>query len=122
MQLRTRNIQVAVYGTLKRGYPNHVFLKNCEFLGLDRLPGIVLYDLGWFPGARFEGCEAIDVEVFAVCADTLKLLDDLEGYRPEAPETSYFLRSSISSRFGDVWIYTFNNSVDGFDVVASGVW
>lgn len=117
-----RNNLVAVYGTLKRGYSNHFLLQESEFLGRDRVHGLVLYDLGLFPGARVEGSAEVGVEVFAVSVETLQLLDELEGYRPEAPASSYFMRTLLPSRFGDVWIYTFNNSVEGLDIVASGFW
>jgi gamma-glutamylcyclotransferase (GGCT)/AIG2-like uncharacterized protein YtfP len=69
---------VFVYGTLKRGHPNHHWLAGAAFLGEARLPGAVLHDLGPFPMAiRGQGC--VWGEVFGVDAARLARLDGLEG-------------------------------------------
>lgn len=43
----------------------------------------------------------------------LRILDDYEGYSPNLPEQSYFVRQSVDVRMDDgrilpAWIYTYN--------------
>lgn len=69
---------VFVYGTLKRGQPNHHLLASCRFLGKAALAGLQLHDLGPFPMA-IPGEGTIHGEVYGVPAAALPALDRLEG-------------------------------------------
>ena len=69
---------VFVYGTLKRGQPNHHLLASSRFLGLASLTGMQLHDLGPFPMA-IPGEGTIHGEVYGVPRATLPALDRLEG-------------------------------------------
>lgn len=72
---------VFVYGTLKRGQPNHGQLAGCAFCGEARMAGLALYNLGPFPmavatshpGAPLQG------ELYAVSTAQLAALDRFEG-------------------------------------------
>lgn len=67
-----------VYGTLKRGQPNHARLEGARWLGEAWLEGACLYDLGPFPMAiAAEG--VVFGEVYAVALAALPLLDAFEG-------------------------------------------
>ncbi len=69
---------VFVYGTLKRGQPNHARLQGARWLGEAWLEGACLYDLGPFPMAiPAEG--RVAGEVYAVPAEVLPELDAFEG-------------------------------------------
>ncbi|MFZ5493927.1 MAG: gamma-glutamylcyclotransferase family protein [Verrucomicrobiota bacterium] len=73
---------VFVYGTLKRGGPNHPFLEGQEFLGEVRTaPGFTLYSLGDYPGmVRAPGDTAgVTGELWSVDDACLAELDRLEG-------------------------------------------
>ncbi|MBM5816233.1 MAG: gamma-glutamylcyclotransferase [Cyanobacteria bacterium K_Offshore_surface_m2_239] len=69
---------VFVYGTLKRGQPNHARLQGARWLGEAWLEGACLYDLGPFPMAiAAEG--RVAGELYAVDLETLPALDAFEG-------------------------------------------
>lgn len=75
-------ILVFVYGTLKRGGSNHVFLRQQKFLGEARTTlGFTLYSLGDYPGmVRAPGDTAgVTGELWSVDEATLAELDRLEG-------------------------------------------
>ena len=73
---------VFVYGTLKRGGSNHLFLQGQKFRGEARtVPGFTLYSLGDYPGmVRAPGDTAgVTGELWAVDDAGLAELDRLEG-------------------------------------------
>lgn len=67
-----------VYGTLKRGQPNHARLQGAPCLGEATLQGAALYDLGPFPMA-IAGEGSVDGELYGVGWDALSQLDAFEG-------------------------------------------
>jgi len=73
---------IFVYGTLKRGGSNHLFLHGQKFLGDARTtPGFTLYSLGDYPGmvrAPGDG-DGVTGELWTVDDDCLAELDRLEG-------------------------------------------
>ncbi len=113
---------VAVYGTLKRGLSNHELLQHASFVGEDCLTCITLYDLGPYPGARFEHSEGIDVEVYAVDELQLQQLDALEEYLATAPDQGMYDRRQVLTKFGRAWIYLYNREVDQKRALRSGAW
>ncbi len=71
-----------VYGTLKRGCSNHVYLERQRFVGPARtIPGYRLYDLGGYPGivAHAEDRAGVVGEIWEVEAEALHALDYFEG-------------------------------------------
>ncbi len=71
-----------IYGTLKRGGSNHLFLVGQKFLGPARtVPGFTLYSLGDYPGmVRAPGDTAgVCGELWVVDDACLAELDRLEG-------------------------------------------
>lgn len=73
---------VFVYGTLKRGGSNHLFLAGQHFVGEARtIPGFTLYSLGDYPGmVRAPGDTAgVTGELWSVDDACLAELDRLEG-------------------------------------------
>jgi gamma-glutamylaminecyclotransferase len=73
---------IFVYGTLKRGGSNHLFLSGQKFVGEARTaPGFTLYSLGDYPGlVRAPGdTEGVAGELWSVDGPCLAELDRLEG-------------------------------------------
>ena len=71
-----------IYGTLKRGGSNHVFLARQRFLGLARTaPGFTLFSLGDYPGMVRAPGDTVGVtgELWVVDDTCLAELDRLEG-------------------------------------------
>ena len=114
--------RVAVYGTLKRGFSNHHLLQHADYLGETLLRDLTLYDLGLFHAARLEPSRGVRVEVFGIGESTLEALDQLEGYRPWQPEDSFYQRHELSTPLGMAWVYIYNRSFQGLEVIAKGDW
>ncbi|WP_321428774.1 gamma-glutamylcyclotransferase family protein [uncultured Methanolobus sp.] len=82
-----------VYGTLRKGDPNHAHLKDSHFLCSTQTAGkYVMIDLGAFPGVlKHEDISQMPVsaimgEVYDISEETLEKLDRYEGewyYREE---------------------------------------
>ena len=90
-------------------------LDKQEYLGTLRVPGSI-WDLGSCPGLNFDGnpvgvvCDAFEV----LDQHVLDLLDMYEGYSPADPARSLYLRRSITTdEFGDVFIYEYNQQLEG---------
>lgn len=109
---------VAVYGTLKRGFHNHKIIADAEYLGDDKLDGIALYLLEFFPGAKYVEGKRAFVEIFRLTEEyQLNLMDYLEGYDPHDPEGSLYKREVVKTKYGEAYIYIFNGDVDGLTQV-----
>ena len=108
---------VFVYGTLKRGEKNHHWLEGASFQGEAELNGVVLHDLGPFPMAVI-GAGQIRGEVYALEANGLARLDELEGY------PRLYNRQLLSLADGRrAWVYLGRpRQVRHAPVVAGGLW
>lgn len=100
-----------VYGTLMHGLPlHHLLADRCELLGTGTVRGRLL-DLGRYPGAVPEGPGTVHGEVYRfLIPELLVSLDQEEGYRPDAPGQSLYLRQPTAVRLADgrevtAWIY-----------------
>lgn len=77
--------RVFVYGSLKRGQPNHHWLTDAVWLGEASLDGVQLFDLGPFPMAvaispsQPGGLHPVRGELYRVDGAILKRLDRLEA-------------------------------------------
>jgi len=116
--------RMAVYGTLKKGFGNHHFMRNSTFVGTTRIEGFDMYSVtGYFPGI-IRGSGSIEAEVYDVPAEDVPNIDSLEAYRAYSPETSMYLRETVASEFGNVAIYVWNrpDNFEGKAPIDSGVW
>lgn len=69
-----------VYGTLKRGHPNHGQLRRSSLVGSAITePRYTLLDMGPWPGLAEGGNTAVFGEVYQVRPSMLPLLDAFEG-------------------------------------------
>lgn len=112
---------VFVYGTLKRGGSNHLFLRAQKFLGEARTaPGYVLYSLGDYPGmARAPGdTEGVTGEVWAVDDACLAELDRLEGIDEGLYERIDVLLAP-NPVAGSAQTYLYSRSLDGLPPLGS---
>jgi gamma-glutamylcyclotransferase (GGCT)/AIG2-like uncharacterized protein YtfP len=101
-------MMLAVYGTLKSGFTNNILLGGSTYIGTDTLEGYKMYDLGFFPGVLESDNpeDTIEVELWDIDEATLRGCDRLEGYVPDWPESSLFLRKETDE--GHI-IYIFND-------------
>ena len=110
---------VAVYGSLKKGYGNHVLLENSKYLGCtDTYPEWTMYGMGGFPCICMGGETPIHIEVYDVDEGTFQDLDMLEGY------PNFYNRLRTPTKFGDAWIYYIKDEseVDHLPIIEHGVW
>jgi len=95
-----------------------------RFLGPCRIEG-ELYDLGPYPAMKKSGGEIVG-ELFEILdARALEVLDRFEGYEPERPEDSLYLRERtrlIAPHAVEAWVYVYRNALDPALSVGSGDW
>jgi gamma-glutamylcyclotransferase (GGCT)/AIG2-like uncharacterized protein YtfP len=121
------------YGTL---HPGHAPEEIAPAVGKLRPVGTgfvygSLYDLGDYPGAVLDAASSrkISGTVFRLPEDenVLGQLDEYEGFDPDSPGQSLFLRTccSVTLDNGDsltCWIYIYNRKPETARVLASGAY
>jgi gamma-glutamylcyclotransferase (GGCT)/AIG2-like uncharacterized protein YtfP len=85
---------VFVYGTLLPGMSRFSVLEGATCWGPALLKA-KLYDLGPYPAIRLGDKQTVG-EVFEVSEATLRQLDAIESFFPEAPERSQYLRREVT--------------------------
>lgn len=119
LELADREVRfpVFVYGTLLKGCCNHGLLEGSFFLGEAEVKGLAVYDLGAYPGARFEKGSTVLGEVYEVDAETLRRLNILEG------KGSLYDLDRVTCDCDDgiclAGVYVYRGSVDGKDPIPS---
>lgn len=114
---------VMVYGTLKKGNPNHNnYIKDSEHLGYARIKAYML-DVGYYPALVLanDGPWAYG-EVYRVDNKVLERLDRLEGV------PNHYVRVPIYTLLcGPCWVYVYpfdrlTGSPAGWNVIDTGRW
>ena len=91
----------------------------------------VLYDLGRYPGAVPDARAGARITgtVMELPEDKtiLRQLDDYEGFDPQAPATSEFVRERQIVELSDgqkleCWFYRYNGNADGLRPIPDGKW
>ena len=111
----TKVANLFVYGTLRQGFDYHSYLhrQSARFLGDGTISGC-LYDLGEYPGAMPSERlgEQIQGELYELHDPKahLSVLDEVEEFDPEHPETSLFVRRPAAVRLKsgetvEAWVY-----------------
>lgn len=117
-------IQIAVYGTLKKGHGNHEYLlKDAEYVGSCKTkPNFTMYSLGGYPAVVPEGDTPITVEVYKVDKTTEEAVNQLEGFSgsKESP-ANWYDRMSVETDFGSAEMYIFHQPPN-HNVVKDGNW
>lgn len=106
---------LAVYGTLKKGHPNHRVIEDAEYLGQEAIEGWAMYSLGYFPcivPMKLSG--QVVVEVYKV--PDLARADRLEGY------PRFYDRTKVPTSHGEAWAYFMRKVPPGAKRIKSGVW
>lgn len=113
---------VAVYGTLKQGFNNAHWLNGARRLGSETTRALTLYDIGPYPGAKWQPSKGVTIEVYEVSVGQLAQLDRLEDYRINAPAQGEYDRQQIATRFGRAWVYLYNPEVADKRAICEGGW
>jgi gamma-glutamylcyclotransferase (GGCT)/AIG2-like uncharacterized protein YtfP len=128
MAPRALDHPIAVYGLLRpgqSGYRQFRLTMRTRNLGPCTIQGL-LYDAGGYPGlVAGEGKVAADLLGLAD-PRLLAELDAFEGFNPDQPKTSAYIRQliEVGTRTGPVtaWTYLYNQPVRGLARIPSGNW
>ena len=117
-----QRIRLFVYGTLMRGQRAEPYLgATRKFLGERSLIGSI-YHLGGFPGVKLDGRGEVHGHMFEIDKDVLSVCDGYEGYRPQSPETSLYIRRTLTDEEGEYFTYEYNRDVNEEHHIESGRW
>lgn len=119
-----------VYGTLRRGFRLHPHLMRlgARFWRDAKVAG-ELFDLGCYPGARptVKAGRWLRGELYRLGTPErdLRVLDQVEGFLPSAPQRSEFVRAVAEAILTDgsrvrAWIYWLGSSVRSGVRIGSG--
>jgi gamma-glutamylcyclotransferase (GGCT)/AIG2-like uncharacterized protein YtfP len=121
--------KIFVYGTLMAGFDRRKRAgidTRMRFLGRGWIAA-ALYDLGLFPAAVPAPDRRAAGELYEVVDDVsvLAKLDEIEGYRPDEPETSLYQRSLVtvtleSGAEETAWVYFYNAPLGQGQLIESG--
>jgi len=121
--------KIFVYGTLMAGFDRRRRAgidTRMRFVGRGRIQA-ALYDLGLFPAAIPAPDGRVAGELYEVVDDpsVLAKLDEIEGYRPNEPETSLYQRSqtTVTLESGSqetAWVYFYNAPLGQGELIESG--
>jgi gamma-glutamylcyclotransferase (GGCT)/AIG2-like uncharacterized protein YtfP len=121
------------YGTLQPGFaPDDVapLVRTLDIIGKGTVQG-TLYNLGSYPGAVIDPAspQRISGTVFRLPEDSgiMRKLDTYEGYNPESPHTSLFIRRvhpvhMTNGQVLECWIYEYNGRPDHASIIESGTY
>jgi gamma-glutamylcyclotransferase (GGCT)/AIG2-like uncharacterized protein YtfP len=117
-----------VYGTLRSEFPQPLALRlksQAKLVGPGSTPGI-LYDFGWYPGAKFdaEARSRVIGEVFAL-NNAMRLLAELDHYEGTAEPGNAFRRVPVKVRLDrggtvEAWSYEMGESTARRRPIESG--
>jgi gamma-glutamylcyclotransferase (GGCT)/AIG2-like uncharacterized protein YtfP len=119
---------VFFYGTLRTGFtrrPQIGIDSKLTYVGSGSIQAL-LFDLGIYPAA-VPGDGRVWGEVFETNdpASVLASLDEIEGYRPAAPEQSLYTRMQVpvtmeNRRTVSAWVYFYNAPLGQASQILSG--
>ena len=120
---------VFFYGTLMSGFKREGRARvdlALEAVGHGSIQA-VLFDLGIYPAAIPATDSRVQGEVHRLLQPdaVLHTLDEIEGYRPEKPDASLYVRRETpvtldDGRVAEAWVYFYNAPLGGAQRIASG--
>ncbi len=114
---------VFVYGTLRRGMERNHLLGRSTFAGTGTITAL-LFDCGPYPGAR-QGGGTVYGELYEIDRQTLEILDQVEGFQPDRPGDSLFIRRLVTVSRADggsarAFCYFFNRPTTNLCRISHG--
>ena len=121
--------RIFVYGTLMAGFDRRRRAgidTRMHFVGRGWIQA-ALYDLGLFPAAIPAPEGRVAGELYEVTDDpsVLAKLDEIEGFRPNEPDTSLYTRAQVavtleSGQQESAWVYFYNAPLGQGQLIESG--
>lgn len=110
-------MRLFVYGSLKQGFHNAVYLSDARFLGIHATDAdYSMYDFGTYPGVSIGGSTSIVGEIYEIDDQHLAATDRLEWY------PDYYQRIVIETFHGDAWMYVIREELCEGKLLVPGVW
>lgn len=115
---------VAVYGTLREGQGNwsNILEGVANKLSTEKVYGYKMYNTGYFPAAVEDTDKSIVVELYEVDDNTLRRLDNLEGYSKGNEEHNMYNKDTVETSMGPASLYVWNSSINSMEEITSGDW
>lgn len=116
---------VFVYGTLKRGFPNHHLLASSKYLGEGKTQNGSLVDLGSFPGFVYDNEEessGVCGELYEVTDEVFDDLDNLEEFPILYDRGMMDISMRENGRTEYAWVYTYEGKTDDLNLVEDNMW
>ena len=102
MSKKNNNINIAVYGTLRKGFGNHRVISEAEYIGTGWTKEKYKLTAAGIPFVNpNEQVSNVKVEIYSVTPDHLPSVDALEGYNPNNHEGSWYKRTPIKVNMED---------------------
>jgi gamma-glutamylcyclotransferase (GGCT)/AIG2-like uncharacterized protein YtfP len=121
--------RVFFYGTLMAGFDRRRQAgidHKLRFVGRGAISA-TLFDLGLYPAAVPSAEGRVLGEIYEVTdpAAVLPALDEIEGYRPDDPDRSLYVRAEAPVAFEDghvqpAWVYFYNAPLGSAERILSG--
>lgn len=116
----------AVYGSLRKGFHNHGYVRGTKFLGTFKTkPIYTLVSLGSYPAVKRGGDTAIEYELYETDNESvIRSIHGLEGYSGKRGASSnWYDTDPIETKFGEAEMFVMGE--DAYPkalVIESGVW
>lgn len=114
------NDKLFTYGTLKRGFPLHHWVRGAEFLGVAETVGRMAMYVGGIPFVTDrEEVSPIHGELFAVDEVILSFTDRVEGH----PHAYNRRKTDVRTEDGEdheAWLYFYDHNLDYRRLVREG--
>ena len=116
-----------VYGTLRKGEKNHYLIRKAECIEQNVYIYGSMYDTGaGYPAIRLDASQKVCGELYRIDDEMLRIVDRLEGYRPERNENLYeriHIQVFGEDREYEALVYVAGTSLNGLtDCIQSGDW
>lgn len=116
-----------VYGTLRKGERNHYLIRKAECVEQNAYIFGAMYDTGeGYPALLLDDSKKVLGELYRIDDEMLRIVDRLEGYRPERNENLYeriHIQVFAEDREYEALVYVAGASMNGLtDCIQSGDW
>lgn len=116
-----------VYGTLRKGEKNHYLIRKAECIEQNVYIFGAMYDTGeGYPALLLDNNKKVLGELYRIDEEMLRIVDRLEGYRPERKENLYeriSIQVFAEGREYEALVYVAGASMNGLtDCIQNGDW
>jgi gamma-glutamylcyclotransferase (GGCT)/AIG2-like uncharacterized protein YtfP len=117
---------VFVYGTLRRGGSNHFRMEGADFIGGGGIAGEI-FRIDWYPALVLGGNSTVKGELYRMCSEHLRALDEFEGIVPDEGESREYRRVKVevtmdSGEKESAWVWEWIGDLNSAMALDTGDW